>query len=95
MGRSCLVLFARLGGTFPEVCLDEVMKFLQELYFLRLIKTRASRYEFEFKKSSFGFHYNKLRSIKDKYDPTSLFIVHSRVGLDDWDAELVCGRRRG
>ena len=36
-----------------------------------------SRYGLYFKKSFFGSHYNKLRSIKDKYDPTSLFIVHS------------------
>jgi hypothetical protein len=34
-----------------------------------------------------------LKSIKDKYDPASLFVVPFGVGSDEWDAQLVCGRR--
>ena len=63
------------------------------ILFFRLLY-KASRYELDFKKSFFGSHYNKLRLIKDKYDPNSLFIVHSGVGSEDWDEELVCTRRR-
>jgi len=53
----------------------------------------CSRYELDFKKSFFGTHYDKLKSIKDKYDPHSLFVVPFGVGSDEWDGELVCGRR--
>ncbi|GLB39902.1 putative oxygen-dependent FAD-linked oxidoreductase family protein [Lyophyllum shimeji] len=37
----------------------------------------ASLYEKDFKKSFFGPHYNRLKSIKAKYDPDTLFIVAS------------------
>ncbi|KAF8800857.1 FAD-binding domain-containing protein [Phlegmacium glaucopus] len=50
----------------------------------------GSLHELDFKKSYFGDHYDKLRSIKGKYDPTSLFIVAVGVGSDEWDGELVC-----
>ena len=35
-------------------------------------------------------HYDKLEWIKNKYDPTSLFVVASGVGSDKWDEQLVC-----
>ena len=41
-------------------------------------------------KSFFGDHYNELESIKDKYDPCSLFVVASGVGSEKWDKELIC-----
>jgi len=50
----------------------------------------ASPYEFDFKASFFGSHYDKLKGIKNKYDPSGLFIVHEGVGSDDWDASLNC-----
>jgi len=50
----------------------------------------ASRYEFDWKKSFFGTHYDKLRAIKQKYDPESLFLIYEGVGSDEWDADLVC-----
>ncbi|KIM38049.1 hypothetical protein M413DRAFT_13018 [Hebeloma cylindrosporum] len=50
----------------------------------------GSLYERDFKKSYFGSHYPKLKKIKDKYDPSSLFVVASGVGSDEWDAELRC-----
>ena len=36
----------------------------------------------------FGDHYDKLECIKNKYDPTSLFVVASGVGSDKWDEQL-------
>ena len=56
-------------------------------YFIPL---KASLYELDFKKSFFGDHYNKLESIKDKYDPSSLFVVASGLGSERWDKELIC-----
>jgi hypothetical protein len=50
----------------------------------------ASRYEFDWKKSFFGSHFDQLRAIKQKYDPESLFLVYEGVGSEDWDADLVC-----
>jgi len=52
----------------------------------------GSLYERDFKKSFFGSHYDRLKSIKDEYDPTSLFVVPSGVGSDEWDGELICRR---
>ena len=51
---------------------------------------QASRYEFDWKKSFFGTHYDKLRAIKQKYDPRSLFLIYEGIGSDEWDADLVC-----
>lgn len=50
----------------------------------------ASAYEFDFKKSFFGRHYDQLKRIKNKYDPYGFFVVHEGVGSDDWDATLNC-----
>lgn len=53
----------------------------------------CSRYELDYKKSFYGSHYGQLKSIKEKYDPTSLFVVAFGVGSDEWDRDLECGRR--
>jgi len=50
----------------------------------------ASLYEKDFKETFFGAHYNRLKKIKNKYDPKGLFVVASGVGSDDWDASLNC-----
>ncbi|KAF9450775.1 FAD-binding domain-containing protein [Macrolepiota fuliginosa MF-IS2] len=50
----------------------------------------ASLYEPDFRKSFFGSHYDRLRSIKRKYDPGSLFLVAEGVGSEDWDGSLIC-----
>jgi FAD/FMN-containing dehydrogenase len=34
-----------------------------------------------------GEHYPRLRSIKKKYDPEGLFVVHNGVGSEDWSAD--------
>jgi len=56
------------------------------IYFI----VQASRYEFNWKKSFFGTHYDQLRVIKRKYDPKSHFLVYNGVGSDEWDADLIC-----
>ncbi|KAF8884746.1 hypothetical protein CPB84DRAFT_1816937 [Gymnopilus junonius] len=50
----------------------------------------ASLFEKDFKKSFFGPHYSKLKSIKNKHDPASLFVVAEGVGSDEWDSDLEC-----
>jgi len=50
----------------------------------------ASLYEPDFRRSFFGSHYKKLRSIKRKYDPKSLFLVSEGVGSEEWDGDLTC-----
>jgi hypothetical protein len=57
---------------------------------LNFVQRQGSLYERDFKKSYFGSHYPKLKKIKEKYDPSSLFVVASGVGSDEWDAELHC-----
>ncbi|KAF7777755.1 CAZyme family AA7 [Agaricus bisporus var. burnettii] len=52
----------------------------------------ASLYEPDFKKSFFGDHYDKLRAIKQIYDPNSLFVVAEGVASDEWDDTLTCPR---
>ena len=57
---------------------------------LNVVQRQGSLYERDFKKSYFGSHYPKLKKIKEIYDPSSLFVVASGVGSDEWDAELRC-----
>ena len=40
----------------------------------------------------FGSHYDRLKAIKDTYDPSGLFIVTASVGSEDWDDDLNCRR---
>jgi hypothetical protein len=53
---------------------------------------QATLYEKDFRKAFFGDHYNKLASIKKKYDPEDLFMVASGVGSERWDDTLNCRR---
>ena len=53
-------------------------------------RVQAFRYEFDWEKSFFDAHYDKLQAIKREYDPESLFIVYEGVGSDEWDADLIC-----
>ncbi|KAF5365473.1 hypothetical protein D9758_010844 [Tetrapyrgos nigripes] len=50
----------------------------------------ASMYEPNPQHTFFGDHYERLKVIKDTYDPTGLFIVASGVGSEDWDSSLNC-----
>lgn len=47
-------------------------------------------HEKDFKKTYFGAHYERLKSIKAKYDSHGLFVVAEGVGSEDWDASLNC-----
>ncbi len=51
---------------------------------------QASLYYADPKQTFFGSHYDKLLSIKKKYDPNDLFVVAEGVGSEEWDASLNC-----
>lgn len=72
---------------------NEVRNLIGHCFFRSYPFPQASRYEFDWKKSFFGSHYDKLLAIKQKYDPHSLFLVYEGVGSDEWDAGLVCQAR--
>ncbi len=86
------------GMKIVEGIAPESGAYLNEVRSLITLSTRtpyslllqASPYEFDWKKSFFGTHYDKLRAIKQKYDPQSLFLVHEGIASDEWDADLVC-----
>ncbi|KAG0249389.1 hypothetical protein DFQ27_000146, partial [Actinomortierella ambigua] len=40
--------------------------------------------------SFFGDNYARLRSIKQQYDPTGVFVCRRCVGSEDWDSDLMC-----
>ena len=50
----------------------------------------ADSIEPNFQTTFYGPNYNKLLSIKRKYDPHGLFIVNSGVGSEEWDADGFC-----
>ncbi|KAF5335049.1 hypothetical protein D9758_016321 [Tetrapyrgos nigripes] len=50
----------------------------------------ASMYEPNPQHTFFGDHYERLKVIKDTYDPTGLFVVAAGVGSEDWDSSLNC-----
>ncbi|KAL4913584.1 hypothetical protein BDW62DRAFT_220630 [Aspergillus aurantiobrunneus] len=50
----------------------------------------ANAYEKDFQSSFWGSNYPRLYAIKQKWDPTGLFIMRSGVGSEDWDAEGLC-----
>ncbi|KAK7470125.1 hypothetical protein VKT23_001566 [Stygiomarasmius scandens] len=50
----------------------------------------ASLYEPDPQHTFFGDHYERLEEIKDKYDPSELFIVVEGVGSERWDSSLNC-----
>ncbi|KAI0743048.1 FAD-binding domain-containing protein [Daedaleopsis nitida] len=54
----------------------------------------ASLYEPDPAHLFFGSHYKALQAIKEKYDPTDLFIIAEGVGSDHWDKALECRMAR-
>ncbi|KAK0616582.1 FAD binding domain protein [Immersiella caudata] len=50
----------------------------------------ADAYERDFQKSFWGGNYGRLREIKRRWDPESVFIVRAGVGSEEWDAEGRC-----
>jgi hypothetical protein len=50
--------------------------------FILLTRLQASPYEFDWKKSFFGSHYHRLLTIKHRYDPNSMFLVHEGIGSE-------------
>ncbi|THU91900.1 FAD-binding domain-containing protein [Dendrothele bispora CBS 962.96] len=96
------LIHAVLGGGWPEgATVDEIRTVQQQIrdelsvlenlvpggdsYF-----NEASLYEPNPQHTFFGDHYERLESIKDKYDPLGLFIVAEGVGSERWDSSLNC-----
>ncbi|PNY23125.1 FAD-binding domain-containing protein [Tolypocladium capitatum] len=50
----------------------------------------ANAYEEDFQKSFWGDNYQRLYEIKQKLDPTGLFIARKGVGSEDWDDAGLC-----
>ncbi|RJE20511.1 FAD binding domain-containing protein [Aspergillus sclerotialis] len=50
----------------------------------------ANAYETDFQASFWGDNYPRLYKIRQKWDPTGLFIVRRGVGSEDWDEEGFC-----
>ena len=44
-------------------------------------------FETHWQTSYWDANYPRLRSIKEKYDPTGLFFVHHGVGSEEWSAD--------
>jgi hypothetical protein len=53
---------------------------------------QASLYEENPRETFFGSHYDRLKKIKDKYDPDQMFVVAEGVGSDEWDESFNCCR---
>lgn len=51
---------------------------------------KVSLYEQNLQQTFFGDHYKELLTIKDEYDPASLFVVAEGVGSERWDHNLEC-----
>jgi FAD/FMN-containing dehydrogenase len=49
--------------------------------------SESNYFDSNWQQSFWGQNYDRLRSIKDKYDPEGLFFVHHGVGSDDWSAD--------
>lgn len=50
----------------------------------------ANAYETDFQESFWGENYGRLYRIKQKWDPTGLFISRKGVGSEDWDNAGLC-----
>lgn len=50
----------------------------------------ANAYEMDFQASFWGENYPRLYEIKQKWDPTGLFITRKGVGSEDWDDAGLC-----
>jgi hypothetical protein len=44
-------------------------------------------FEDSWQESFWGFNYPRLKTIKQKYDPTGLFFVHHGVGTENWSPD--------
>jgi FAD/FMN-containing dehydrogenase len=44
-------------------------------------------FEPDWQQAYWGPHYERLRAVKAKFDPTGLFFVHHGVGGEEWSAD--------
>ncbi|KAG0236152.1 hypothetical protein BGW42_004036 [Actinomortierella wolfii] len=57
-------------------------------------QNEADPNEPNFQQNFFGSNYSRLKSIKKKYDPRSLFVCRRCVGSENWSSDELCPRRR-
>ncbi|THU91906.1 FAD-binding domain-containing protein [Dendrothele bispora CBS 962.96] len=96
------LIHAVVGGGWPEGATVDKIRTVQqqlkdELSVLESLApgggayfNEASLYEPNPQHTFFGDHYERLEGIKDKYDPSGLFIVVEGVGSERWDSSLNC-----
>lgn len=51
--------------------------------------------EREWKESFFGANYERLKEVKEKWDPAGVFWALGAVGSDEWEVEGSGGGREG
>jgi hypothetical protein len=49
--------------------------------------SEADYFDTNWKMSFWGSNFERLVSVKKKYDPDGLFFVHHGVGSDEWSAD--------
>jgi FAD/FMN-containing dehydrogenase len=49
--------------------------------------SESNYFQKDWQQAFWGANYQKLRAVKDKYDPDGLFFVHHGVGSEDWSAD--------
>ena len=49
--------------------------------------SETNYFEDSWQESFWGSNYPRLKTIKQKYDPTGLFFVHHGVGTENWSAD--------
>jgi FAD/FMN-containing dehydrogenase len=103
LGAFALAIIAEDGGGYPGVrghepdleaarkARDDVHRAMNEL---RAVAPNGGAYvsesdyfEKDWQHSYWGANYERLASIKRKYDPTGLFFVHNGVGSEEWSAD--------
>ena len=89
-------VYPGIAGHEPDVSAarQNAIKIAQAMNELRKIVPQPASYvsetnyfENSWQESFWGPNYPRLRTIKNKYDPTGLFFVHHGVGSEEWSAD--------
>ena len=68
--------------------IDKAMSALQEVEKnIGSYVSESNYFEKKWQQSFWGSNYERLRAVKNRYDPDGLFFVHHGVGSDEWSAD--------